>query len=92
MQWEGTAITSTHAASAEIAMTSTRRIDMKYEFTGETKISFGVMLRRIRALRYIARFEIMAGELGGWIEKDSSLDQSGDAWVSGDARVSNSCA
>ena len=61
------------------------KITKKYEFTGETKIEFGITLKRIRAL---VSFGIVAkGEIGGWIEKDSNLDQSGDAWVYGDARI-----
>ena len=45
-------------------------------------------LHRIRALRDIPRWEVKAGDLGGWIEKETSLNQSGNAWVSGDAQVS----
>ena len=61
--------------------------DKKYEFTGETKIVFGVTLKRIRAVRAIGF--IAAGTLGGWISSEANLSQvSGDAWVSGDAQVS----
>jgi len=64
-------------------------VEGRYEFTGETKIEFGIKLHRIRALVAIAAFGVAAGELGGWIEKQENLSQvSGDAWVSGDARVS----
>ena len=31
---------------------------------------------------------VEAGETGGYIEKEENLDQSGDAWVCGNARVS----
>ena len=31
--------------------------------------------------------DVKEGELGGLVEKEENLDQSGDAWVSGDARV-----
>ena len=60
---------------------------MKYEFTGETKVVFGITLKRIRALM---GFGVIAkGELGGWIEKEENLSRvSGDAWVFGNARVS----
>ena len=52
----------------------------KYEFTGETKVEYGVILKRIRRLSN--------GELGGWIEKEENLSQISDsAWVSGSARV-----
>ena len=65
---------------------------MKYEFTGEKKVVFGITLQRIRAL---ASFGIVVrGAIGGWIEKESNLSQvsgdarvSGNAWVYGNARV-----
>lgn len=59
---------------------------IKYEFTGETKVEFGITLCRICAL---VQFGLIAkGELGGWIEDKKNLSQvSGDAWVYGDARV-----
>ena len=58
----------------------------KYELTTETKVVFGRTLYRIRAL--VAFGDVDAGELGGWIEKESNLAQDGNAWVSGNARVS----
>ena len=60
----------------------------RWEFTGETKIYFGITLKRIRAaveFKLKCGIVIAKGELGGWIEKESNL--SGDAWVSGNARV-----
>ena len=72
----------------------------RWEFTGETKINFGVTLKRIRAsaeFRLKCGIVIRKGELGGWIEKESNLSGnawvsdnawvSGDAWVSGNAEV-----
>ena len=72
----------------------------RWEFTGETKIHFGITLRRIRAaveFKLKCGIVIAKGELGGWIEKESNLcgnawvygdaEVSGNAWVSGDARV-----
>ena len=59
-----------------------------WEFTGETKIHFGITLRRIRAaveFKLKCGIVIAKGELGGWIEKESNL--SGNAWVSGNAEV-----
>ena len=59
-----------------------------WEFTGETKIYFGVTLRRIRAsveFKLKCGIVIDKGELGGWIEKESNL--SGNAWVSGNAEL-----
>ena len=60
---------------------------MKYEFTGETKLLFGITLKRIRATVSIESYNIAAGELGGWIESEKNLEQSGNAWVYGDAQV-----
>jgi hypothetical protein len=60
----------------------------KYEFTGETKVEFGVILKRIRALVSIAAIGVVKGELGGWIEREENLSQVyGDAWVYDNARV-----
>ena len=52
---------------------------MKYEFTGEVKVSFGITLKQIR--------RIADKVIGGWLEKESNLSHEGDAWVSGDAWV-----
>ena len=59
----------------------------KYEFTGETKMYFGRTLRQIRAIKDFS--DVKAGEIGGWIEKESNLSQTGNAWVSGNANISN---
>ena len=53
----------------------------KFEFTGETKVVFGVTLNRIRAVTTIAAIGIAAGDLGGWIEREENLRVSGNAWV-----------
>ena len=59
---------------------------MKYELTNETKKQIlGITLYRIRALSNFS--DVSAGDLGGFIEKESNLSQTGDAWVSGDALV-----
>lgn len=61
----------------------------KYEFTGETKtVSFlfeDVTLHRIQAITSFA--SVVAGELGGWIEKEENLSHKGNAWVSENAAV-----
>ena len=59
----------------------------KFELTSEfvTDI-FGTKLFRIKAL--ISFGDVEEGEFGGYIEKEENLDHSGDAWVSGNARVS----
>lgn len=57
----------------------------KFELTSETKVVFGRTLYRIKALVKFGNVD--AGELGGWVEKEENLSQSGNAWVSGDAWV-----
>ena len=61
----------------------------KYEFTGETKtvsfLSGDVTLHRIQAITSFA--SVVAGELGGWIEKEENLSHKGNAWVSENAAV-----
>lgn len=59
---------------------------MKFEITDITHPDMPD-LHRIRALRDIPHIRVRAGDLGGWIEKESNLDQSGDAWVSDNAWV-----
>ena len=61
-------------------------MNIKYEFTGETRTWTGRTLHRIRAVRDFG--DVKAGDLGGWIEKESNLSNDGDARVSGDAEVS----
>ena len=58
----------------------------KFELTDETHPSVP-QLHRIRALVDIPRAGVRAGELGGWVESESCLAHSGDAWVSGNAQV-----
>ena len=57
----------------------------KYELTAESIVKFGRTLFRIKAL--VAFGDVKEGELGGFVEKEENLDQSGDAWVSGAAQV-----
>ena len=60
----------------------------KYEFTGETrKLSPTRILYRIRAVIDIPSADVNAGDIGGWIESDSNLSHSGNAWVGGNALV-----
>jgi carbonic anhydrase/acetyltransferase-like protein (isoleucine patch superfamily) len=72
----------------------------KYEFTGETLIEDGIVLRQIRALRSIGGEA--KGNVGGWIESERNLSHEGECWVEegsvvygdvcvlGDARVMGS--
>ena len=57
----------------------------KYELTSDTKIVFGHILYRIKALSSFGC--VSAGDLGGFLESEKNLSQNGDAWVYGDARV-----
>ena len=58
----------------------------KFELTSETKINiFGKKLFRIKAL--ISFADVEAGETGGWVEKEGNVNQSGNAWVSDNAKV-----
>lgn len=58
----------------------------KYELLVDDTITFfGVQLFRIKAL--ISFSGIEKGELGGYVASEKNLSQSGNAWVSGDARV-----
>ena len=58
---------------------------MKYELTEESKIVFGTNLFRIKSL--ISFNSIKVGDTGGWVESENNLDQSGKAWVYGEAMV-----
>ena len=58
----------------------------KYELTAEFIEKWGKKLFRIKAL--ISFGSVEAGELGGYVEKEDNLAQTGNAWVYGDARVS----
>jgi hypothetical protein len=57
----------------------------KYEITDETKEWYGRTLHQIKALSDFG--DVKAGDLGGWIEKESNLAQEGNCWVSGNAQV-----
>ena len=59
----------------------------KYELTKEAIKVEGKKLYRIRAI--VDFGDTKAGDLGGYIEGKKNLDQYGNAWVSGDARVYN---
>ena len=59
----------------------------KFELTNEFITNmFGTKLFRIRAL--VEFGDVEAGELGGYVEKESNLGHDGNAWVYGDALVS----
>lgn len=60
-------------------------MDKKFELTTDTKMHFGRKLFRIKAL--VSFNGIQAGDLGGYIENENNLSQTGNAWVYGNARV-----
>ena len=57
----------------------------KFELTADRIKSNGVILYRIKAL--IDFGDVKAGELGGYVEKETNLSQYGDAWVYRHAQV-----
>lgn len=57
----------------------------KFELTADRIKSNGVTLHRIKAL--IDFGDVKAGELGGYVEKETNLSQYGDAWVYRHAQV-----
>ena len=57
----------------------------KFELTSEFVTFLGKKLFRIKAL--VSFGDVAEGELGGFIERENNLDQYGDAWVCGNARV-----
>ena len=63
----------------------------KFELTTESKINwFGRTLFRIKAcIDFVTASgdEVKAGDLGGFVEKESNLSHDGKAWVCGDAEV-----
>ena len=57
----------------------------KYELTKETMCFDGVTLHRIQAIKDFGNVE--AGELGGWVESEKNLSQSGDCWIAMEAKA-----
>ena len=57
----------------------------KYKLTKETMYFDGVTLHRIKALKDFGSVE--AGELGGWVESERNLSQSGDCWIAMEAKA-----
>lgn len=57
----------------------------KYKLTEETMCFDGVTLHRIQALKDFGNVD--AGELGGWVESEKNLSQSGDCWIAMEAKA-----
>ena len=63
-------------------------MEKKYILTDDVIDFDGHTLHRIKAVR---DFDcVKAGDLGGFIESEKNLDHDGAAWVTGDARVTDS--
>jgi len=58
----------------------------KFSLTKSKKDYFGTTLYQIKA--EMSFNNVVKGELGGWIEKKENLNEDGNAWVYGNARVS----
>ncbi len=57
---------------------------LKYEITG-VQHPDKPNLFRIRALNDIPKYKVTAGDLGGYIEKESNLSQEGNCWIGDNA-------
>lgn len=56
----------------------------KYEILSSSEhVMFvnGKIMQRIRALRDIPRHNVLAGDLGGWVQNTVNLSQTGDCWI-----------
>ena len=63
-------------------------MNKKFELLLDDTVEYlGIKLFRIRALNSFGNVE--AGDIGGYIEKEENLSESGNSWVSGDARVTS---
>ncbi|MCB0802844.1 MAG: hypothetical protein KDB74_07080 [Flavobacteriales bacterium] len=59
----------------------------KYKLTNESLIFEGRTLYRIKALRDIPSWGVKAGDLGGYVQHEYNLDQSGDCWIFDNAKA-----
>lgn len=59
----------------------------KFELTNETQQFMGHVLYQIKALKNFA--DVHAGDIGGWVECEKNLSQIGNAWIYGNARISD---
>ena len=63
-------------------------MEKKFELTDKFVINaFGIGLFQIKCTKSFKYAN--EGDLGGYVEKEDNLSQSGDAWVSGDADIEN---
>ena len=60
-------------------------MNKKYELTAETIEIDGRILHRIRALRDFS--DVKAGDIGGFIQKESNLSHEDNCWIYDDAII-----
>ena len=58
----------------------------KYELIEPISKTKGINFYQIKCIKAFS--DIKIGELGGWIEKESNLNQTDNSWISENARVS----
>ena len=58
---------------------------LKFKFFGKTKKVANTTLQQTEAVRDFGN--VKAGDIGGWLGKESNLSDYGDAYVFGDARM-----
>ena len=63
------------------------KLTPKYDLTSETTKINDIILHRIRALRDISKQGVKKGDLGGWIENVTNLNQYDNSWIGGNAKV-----
>lgn len=66
---------------------STKRPPKKYVLTDETRVEFGTVLYRIKAVR--AFDEVVEGQLGGFVESEYNLSHDGNCWIAQNALAMN---
>lgn len=59
----------------------------KYQLITEINQDFGIALYRIQALKDIPDFGVKAGDLGGFVQHEGNLSQTGTAWIAQSAKV-----
>lgn len=59
-----------------------------FELTDETKKILGVTVHRIRATKDNEHLNVTKGDLGGWVQRASNLED--NAWVAGEAVIAHS--
>lgn len=72
----------------QMLLKNNKTVDMeqkKYKLTKKTMCFNGVTLHRIKALKDFG--DVVAGELGGWVEAERNLSQEGNCWINMEAKA-----